>query len=242
MALVLENGVWKLQPDGATGPTTTTYSPNGDGDATLGTADADGFRTITNTGLDGLYLWDPNEAIDTINDNGTRFQFTNGTVVGGNYPFESYQFLGNDVGIVLILGQQDASSCAVEATVSAAGSTSTSFRYGAGIFQYYPASAVRNNSAGVTVYGQASQMWAKVYDDGAASSTSISSPSLPATLRTELNYTAGTFRTAELDLLVGGVSQATYEGTPYSRTAWLGFGIGTVVASTVDVTSFSVTV
>lgn len=242
MALVLENGVWKLQPGGATGPTTTTYSPNGDGEATLGTADADGFRTITNTGLDGLYVWDPSEALDTIEDTGTVFQFTNGTAVGGNYPFESWQFLGNDVGIVLILGQQDASSCAVEATVSAAGSTSTSFRYGAGIFQYYPASAVRNNSAGVTVYGQASSILARAYDDGSVVNVAVSSPSLPATLRTELNYTAGTFRESELDFKVGGVSQATYEGTPYSRSAWLGFAIGTIVASTVDVTSFSVTV
>ena len=242
MALVLENGVWKLQADGATGPTTTTFSPNGDGNATLGAADGDGFRTITNTGLNGLYVWDPTESLDGINDNGARFQFTNTTAVGGNYPFEGFQFLGNNVGIVLILGQQDASSCAVEATISAAGSTSTSFRYGAGIFQDSPASATRNNSAGITVYGQASSILCKGWDDGIVVNTTVGSPSLPATIRTELNYTTGSIRGSELDFKVGGVSQTTYEGTPYSRSSWLGFGIGTIVASTVEVTSFSVTV
>jgi len=224
------------------GPTTTIFSPNGDGDATLSSPDGNGFRTIANTGLNGRYVWDPGSALTSINDDGARFRFTNGTAVGGNYPFESWQFLGNNVGIILILGQQDASSCAVEATVSAAGSTSTSFRYGAGIFQVYPDSVTRNNSAGVTVYGQASNILARAYDDGSVVNSSVSSPSLPATIRTELNYNSNAIRGAELDFKVGGTSQTTFEGTPYSRTAWLGFGIGTVVASTVDVTSFKVTV
>ena len=221
--------------------TTTTYSPNGGGDATISTPDADGYRSISGTGLDGLSLYDPGSAISSINDDGSRFQFTNTTLSGGNYPFEAWQYVGNDKCAILVLGQPGAFSSAVEATVSAVGSISVSYRCGAGIFQQYPASAARNNSAGVTIYGQASQVWAKGWDDGAIISTQATGPSLPARVRTELNYHGDSIRTADLALKLGDTTLTTYEGTPFSGSSWLGFAIGTLVASTVDVSSFSVT-
>jgi hypothetical protein len=221
---------------------TTSYSPNGGGDATLGTPNASGYRTISGTGLDGLTLWDPGSSISGINDDGSRFRFTKVAISGGQLPFGSWQYLGNDKGAILILGQPGAFSSAIEATISATSSTSTSNRAGVGIWQPYPASVARNNSAGTVVYGQASSINANAFDDGVTVATAATGPALPATVRTEFNYDdSGTFRTAEIDFKYAGASFKTFEGTPYSGSSWLGLAFDTIVASTWDVTALSVT-
>jgi hypothetical protein len=97
MALVLENGVWKLQAAPPSGPSTTIYSADGTS-VTLGTVDGDGYRTVAGGGLPlGTKIFDPDSQCSIVSNNGAgRFELTIASnVTTANYsPFNSNWYTG----------------------------------------------------------------------------------------------------------------------------------------------------
>lgn len=134
---------------GGGGPTTTAYSVTASDSATLGAADGDGFRTITDGQFDGFRLFDPLEGADSLVDDGTDTTISVGGTTPGSNPYLFNNTTAIAKGAWIEMPGKPEPGTRIEATVSS-NLTNTNSRIGVGFVRLDYASATSTHGFGAS--------------------------------------------------------------------------------------------
>jgi hypothetical protein len=232
---------------GGASQTVTTYTPNGVS-PTLGAADANGMRSITNSGIGGLTLWDPDESL-TISDDGSIFTFTT-SVGAGQYPLEGISLSGwYTKGPILLMAAGTAASNGdyVQMTVEDI-DPAGSCRAAVGWWLPNTEIATQWEGAGVSVYGGVAGNWGTPNARIATAFSRVLVASAgalvyPLQVRCEVEFTTSLPLTRRLIFLNAGSQFSDYDAMPGPAPGcYWGMAMARVITSTVEISEFKIAI